>query len=109
LNGRIVLSGAISQYNSTHGTQGPSNYLTLLTTRSTMRGFIVFDYVNEYSKALRELTKWVQKKKIVWKDHFIEGLENAPDGLSLLFSGDKIGKLIVKISREPFVLPSPKL
>jgi len=108
-NGRVVLSGAISQYNTTTGVQGPSNYMTLISTRSTMRGFIVFDYVNEYPKAIKQLVKWVQKKKIKSKDHIVDGLENAPESLSILFSGEKVGKLIVKISREPFVLPSPKL
>jgi len=50
-----------------------------------------------------------KKKKIIFKDYFVEGLENAPESMNLLFGGDKIGKLIVRISKEPFVLPSPKL
>jgi len=69
----------------------------------------LYSIIKEYPKALKELSKWVQKGKIKFNDHIIEGLENAPESLNILFSGDKVGKLIIKISQEPIIPPSPKL
>src|SRR5208282_1969779 len=48
---RIVICGAISQYNNTGPITGPSNYMSLLVNRATMKGMMVFDYVDRYAQA----------------------------------------------------------
>ena len=59
LNARVVLCGAISQYNNTGPIKGPENYLSLLINRATMQGFIVFDFATDYAQAAREMSQWM--------------------------------------------------
>ncbi len=94
---RVVICGAISGYNATEPVPGPANYLALLVQRARMEGFIVFDYAARYAQALAELGKWVAEGKIRYREEIVEGLENAPAALPRLFTGDKRGKLIVKV------------
>ncbi len=58
---RIVICGAISQYNATTGVKGPSNYMMLLVTRSRMEGFVVFDYADRYAEGARQLAQWLKE------------------------------------------------
>jgi NADPH-dependent curcumin reductase CurA len=98
LHARIVICGAISQYNTTTPIKGPSNYLSLLVNRATMKGMVVFDYVNQYSIAASELNTWLKNGQLKSKEDIYTGIENFHKIFLKLFSGDKIGKLILKIS-----------
>ncbi|CAG8444468.1 385_t:CDS:10 [Ambispora gerdemannii] len=97
--GRIVVCGAISQYNEKNP-QGPKNYTTLITQRARMEGFIVFDYGPRYPEAVRDIAKWLQEGKIKRREFVTEGLENAPEGLLRLFKGENTGKTLVKLVNE---------
>jgi NADPH-dependent curcumin reductase CurA len=96
---RIAICGAISQYNATpnEGVKGPSNYLSLLVSRATMRGFVVFDFADRYKDAAREMGGWVAAKKIQHKEDIVEGLDTFPERLLMLFKGDNTGKLVLKV------------
>ena len=94
--GRIVICGAISQYNS-ENVVGPANYLSLLVNRARMEGFVVFDYVKEYPKAMTELIKLYTDGKLKSKEHIVKGLETFNDSLNMLFSGKNFGKLVLEI------------
>ncbi len=96
MSARVVLCGAISQYNSTSGISGPSNYLSLLVNRARMEGFIVFDYAKDYSKAAQEMAQWIMAGKLKSKEHIEEGLSNFHSTFLKLFSGEKLGKLVLK-------------
>ena len=98
MHARIVICGAISQYNATSRTKGPSNYLSLLVNRGTMKGMVVFDYANQYPEAIEAYSKWLQEGKIKSKEAIYEGIENFHDTFLRLFSGEKLGKLILKVS-----------
>ncbi|KAI6013465.1 hypothetical protein BKA83DRAFT_4361875 [Pisolithus microcarpus] len=95
---RIVLCGAISAYNAT--APGLRNYMTLIAQRAKMEGFIVFDYESEYPMAIKELAVGLADGSIKRKFHIVEGLENAPKALPMLYSGANDGKLVVKVSDE---------
>jgi NADPH-dependent curcumin reductase CurA len=97
LRGRVVLCGAISSYNSDGPPPGPSNYLTLLVNRGRMEGFIILDYLDRFPGAQMEMAGWIAEGKITSSEHIVEGLENAPDALNLLFSGGNTGKVIVAL------------
>ncbi|KAJ3744415.1 hypothetical protein DFH05DRAFT_1186778 [Lentinula detonsa] len=99
-NARIVLCGAISAYNSVGKPKGIQNYLTLISQRAKIQGFIVFDYVKRYPEAIAEISQGLRDGSIKRKFHIVEGLENAPSALPLLFSGGNTGKLVVKVA-EP--------
>lgn len=101
LNGRLSLCGMISGYNDERPMPGPTDFGRILMKRIMVKGFIVIDYRPRFPEALAELEKWVSEGKIQWKDHIIEGIDNALDGLSLLFSGKNNGKLMVRLSEEP--------
>jgi hypothetical protein len=95
---RIVICGAISQYNNTSPVKGPSNYLSLLVNRASMKGMVVFDYAARYPEAVRELAGWMAAGKIKPRECIVEGLETFPDTLLMLFKGENTGKLILKIA-----------
>lgn len=95
---RISICGAISMYNATTPQPGPSNYITLLTKRSKMQGFIVMDYAARFGEGLQELGKWAMSGEIKFKEDVQDGLENAPQIIHRLFKGENTGKLIVHIA-----------
>ncbi len=97
---RVVICGAISQYNATEPVPGPGNYLSLLVNRARMEGFIVFDYEKRYPEALTELGRWVGEGAIQAREDIADGLENAPEALLRLFDGSNTGKLLVRIAPE---------
>ncbi len=96
MKARIVISGAISQYNSPRF-RGPNNYMALLTYRARMEGFVVFDYVREYGEAAAEIAGWMAEGKIKAREHVEKGLESFPSAFLRLFSGEKLGKLVLEV------------
>ena len=97
LKARIVICGAISQYNNTTPVKGPANYLSLLVNRARMEGMVVFDYADRYHLAVAALGKWLQEGKIKSREDVVHGLENFPQALSMLFEGKNFGKLVLKL------------
>lgn len=97
---RVVICGAISQYNATEAMSGPANYLSLLVNRARMEGFIVFDYAKDYAKAGAEMAQWMKEGKLKSKEAIFEGIENFHDTFLRLFNGDKKGKLVLKVSEN---------
>ena len=97
--GRVVLFGAISQYNATEPPPGPAHYLSLLVNRGRMQGFIVFDYQKRYAEGVEKLGGWLAEGKLRYREEIVDGLENAPRALLRLFDGNKNGKLLVRISQ----------
>ncbi|MBI3836985.1 MAG: NADP-dependent oxidoreductase [Planctomycetia bacterium] len=95
---RIVICGAISQYNNTDGVRGPKNYLSLLVNRASMKGMVVFDYAERYGDAAREMAGWMAAGRLKSREHIVEGLETFPDTLLKLFKGENIGKLVLKVA-----------
>jgi hypothetical protein len=97
MHARVVICGAISQYNNLEEVKGPKNYMSLLVNRATMQGMIVMDYAPEYGKAAKEMGQWLMEGKLKSKEAIYEGIENFYDTFMRLFSGDKKGKLILKV------------
>ena len=99
MHARIVICGAISQYNAESVTPGPSNYLALLVRRATMQGFLVFDHAGEYSVARKRLAQWVKAGKIIAPETIVPGkITDFHEVFMRLFNGDNTGKLILDIS-----------
>ena len=93
---RIVICGAISQYNS-QKVVGPSNYLSLLVNRASMKGMVVFDYAKDYGLAQKEMRDWILTGKLKSNEDIYEGIENFHEIFLKLFNGEKKGKLILKL------------
>ncbi|MFT6148041.1 MAG: NADPH-dependent curcumin reductase CurA [Saprospiraceae bacterium] len=98
MKARIVICGAISQYNNTIPVKGPSNYLSLLVNRATMTGMVVFDYQDRYMEAAIQMGQWIAEGKLKTKEQIEQGIENFPEVLMQLFNGNKMGKLILQVN-----------
>jgi NADPH-dependent curcumin reductase CurA len=94
---RVVICGAISQYNASGAMEGPSNYMSLLVNHATMTGFVVFDYADRYAEGTRELGEWVAAGKIKSREDIAEGFDSFPEALLRLFRGENTGKLVLKV------------
>ncbi len=100
MHARIVICGAISQYNNTTEVKGPSNYMSLLVSRASMKGMVVFDYAKDYGKAAQQMGQWMLQGKLKSKEDIYEGIENFHETFLRLFSGEKMGKLVLKVSED---------
>jgi NADPH-dependent curcumin reductase len=96
---RVVLCGAISQYNE-GAQQGPRNYMALLIQRARMEGFVVFDYARRYAEAAQDISRWISSGELTTREHIVAGLETFPDSLLMLYRGENTGKLILSVSEE---------
>ncbi|MEM7303713.1 MAG: NADP-dependent oxidoreductase [Pseudomonadota bacterium] len=96
--GRVVLCGLISAYNASSMPPGLNNIRSVLVNRLTMRGIIVFDFIDRYGEAVRDMGQWHAEGKLKLKEDVREGGVDAyVDTLNLLFSGGNTGKLVLKL------------
>jgi len=98
MHARVVICGAISQYNNTGPITGPSNYLSLLTNRATMKGMLVLDYADRYAQAGVEMAGWMVAGKLKSREDIVEDLATFPETLLKLFKSENTGKLMLKVS-----------
>ncbi|MDM4721988.1 NADP-dependent oxidoreductase [Micromonospora sp. WMMA1363] len=99
MHARVVICGAISQYNDTTSAQGPSNYTSLLIRRARMEGFVVFDYAERYPQAAQEIAGWIRAGHIKIKEHVVRGtVDDFPGALQMLFRGENVGKLVLELA-----------
>ena len=97
MHARVVVCGAISQYNATDGVKGPANDLSLLVNRARMQGMVVFDYAARYGEAAREMGAWLADGRLKSREDIVEGFDTFPDALLRLFRGENTGKLLLKV------------
>jgi NADPH-dependent curcumin reductase CurA len=98
---RVVICGAISQYNNMQAMQGPKNYMSLLVNRARMEGMVVFDYADRYPQAIAELAGYLKDGRMKSKeDVVIGGIEAFPETLAKLFSGENFGKLVLQVAPD---------
>jgi len=93
---RIVLCGAVSQYND--APRGPANYMQLLVARASMTGFVIFDYLARYPEAIAQLANWIHTGQLRSHEHIEHGgVGDFPETLLKLFAGQNTGKLILAL------------
>ena len=95
---RIIICGAISQYNNTTAVQGPKNYLSLLVNRARMQGIVVFDYADRYHLAVAELAGYLKDGRMKSREDVVKGIDTFPEALIKLFSGENFGKLVLQVA-----------
>ncbi len=100
MRGRVVLCGAISQYNEMGHQRGIANTSMLIMRRASMRGFIVLDFAERYPDAQGVLASMVHDGTLQHREHLVAGLEHAPDALNLLFNGGNLGKTLVVVDES---------
>jgi NADPH-dependent curcumin reductase CurA len=98
---RIVICGAISQYNNTTAMQGPKNYMSLLVNRARMEGMVVFDYTARFPQAIAELAGYLKDGRLKSKEDVVDGgIAVFPQTLNKLFAGENFGKLVLRVASD---------
>ncbi len=97
---RIIICGAISQYNNTTAIQGPKNYLSLLVNRARMEGIVVFDYADRYHLAISEMAGYLKDGRMKSKEDIVVGIGTFPETLLKLFNGENFGKLVLQVASD---------
>ena len=97
---RVIICGAISQYNNTTPVKGPANYLSLLVNRARMEGIVVFDYADRYHIAVAEMAACLRAGTMQSREDVVTGLDNFPDALLKLFNGENFGKLVLQVAAD---------
>ena len=92
---RVVICGAISQYNDMEHVTGPRLYLRIPERNASMIGFTVDHYADQFPKMEEDISRWIKEGKINLPEHVIEGVENFPNAIMTLMSGGHMGKLLV--------------
>ena len=98
MRARVVLCGGISGYNATAPIPGPANLMNLVIMRGRMEGFIVMDYMDRASAAVKELLGWIQAGELKYQVDLQQGFENIPATLQRLFTGQNQGKQLLKLA-----------
>jgi NADPH-dependent curcumin reductase len=94
---RIVICGAISQYENIENPIGPGNYVQLLTQSCLMQGFTMRDYMHRSKEAFVDLLTWEHEGKIQFREHIVQGIEMFPEAVQMVYQGKNHGKLIIKL------------
>jgi NADPH-dependent curcumin reductase len=98
MRARIIICGAISQYNNTTPVKGPANYLSLLVNRARMEGIVVFDYAERFPIAVAEMAGYLKDGRMKSKEDVVTGLNTFPETLLKLFNGENFGKLVLQVA-----------
>jgi len=99
---RIVLCGAVSQYNAAGELRGLGNYMQLLVARASMTGFVIFDYADRYGEGVVQLANWLHSGELRSREQVIHGdVGDFPEALLALFRGDNTGKLVLALRDRP--------
>ena len=97
LRARVVVCGSISAYNATTPLPGPSNLSNLTINRARMEGFVILDYMPRAMEAIQDLMAWVSSGDLVYQVDLQEGFDNIPATLQRLYTGQNLGKQLLKI------------
>ncbi|MBA2175073.1 NADP-dependent oxidoreductase [Halobacillus locisalis] len=96
---RIAQCGAIASYNVPND-QGPRMQMHLIKSSALIKGFTVGDYQDRFSEGFQYLSKSLQEGKLSYEETISEGFESIPDAFFGLFTGENLGKQLVKVN-EP--------
>jgi NADPH-dependent curcumin reductase CurA len=95
---RVVICGAVSQYNATDELRGPGNYMQLLVARASMTGFVIFDYADRYGEGVAQLANWLRTGELRSHEQVVHGdVGDFPEVLLALFRGQNTGKLVLAL------------
>jgi NADPH-dependent curcumin reductase CurA len=99
--GRVVMCGAIAEYNDTTPQPGPEKMFSVIQRRLKIEGFIVSDHLQSMGDFVRDVGQWVRAGKIHYRETVVPGLANAPQAFMGLLKGENFGKLIVQVGEPP--------
>ncbi|HWM48767.1 MAG TPA: NADP-dependent oxidoreductase [Xanthobacteraceae bacterium] len=102
VHARVPICGVIAHYNASGPGEGvnwvPTLMRSVLSKRMTLRGFLVGDFYRRHAEFIAEMAPWVRDARVKYREHVIDGLENAPRGLTGLLRGENFGKTLVRVA-----------
>jgi hypothetical protein len=98
VDARVAVCGQIAHYNDERVPTGPRKLPLLIASRAKVEGLLVSDYATRFDAARDQLETWVASGELDHRETVVEGLENAPDAFLGLFSGDNVGKQVVRVA-----------
>jgi NADPH-dependent curcumin reductase CurA len=100
LHARVALCGLISNYNDSEPPAGPRNFRNLLVQRVTLQGFIILDHYAKLAEVSAQLAEWIGDGSLEPLETVVEGFEQLPSAINMLFDGGNVGKLVVRVGDE---------
>ncbi len=94
---RIIICGQISIYNLDQPDIGLRPQTYLLVNSALMKGFMITGYAARFSEGIRQMAQWLSEGKLKYAETIVEGFENTPRAFIGLFTGENLGKQIVKV------------
>ena len=97
LRARVALCGLISGYNDASPPPPPRTFANILPQRALVQGFIVLDHFGRIGEATAELGALMQEGKLKPLETVVEGFEQLPTAVNMLFDGQNVGKLVLRV------------
>ncbi len=101
LRARVVICGQIAGYNQRGKEMGPRNLWQLIVKRARIEGMLVTDFADRDEAARQRLAGWIRDGRLKYREDIVDGLENAPAAFARLFTGENLGKQLVRVGPEP--------
>jgi NADPH:quinone reductase len=95
--GRVVVCGAIANYNDTGVSMGPRLLPIVVFKKLLIQGFLIGDYKDRFQEGRQQLQQWLNEEKLKYTETIIHGFERLPEAFLGLFTGRNEGKMIVKV------------
>lgn len=95
---RVVLCGAVSQYENMAEVRGPRNYLKIAERDASLLGFTIFHYPDRHAEAAGAMAAWLASGALIVREHVVRGLENFPSAVRALLDGGNTGKFLLAVS-----------
>jgi NADPH-dependent curcumin reductase CurA len=97
--GRILICGQVAEYNlEPEQWMGLRDVSAFIAKRLDMRGFVVLDHSEFFEEARQTMADWIKEKRLIYREHIVEGLENAPRAFRGLFRGENLGRGLVHVA-----------
>ena len=93
--GRVIACGMINNYNDREISTPIYNVWKLVEKELTMKGFLLYTYMDKVPAASKQLHDWVRAGEITVLENITEGLPNAGWAYSEMMRGATIGKNLV--------------
>ena len=94
---RCVVCGTASLASWEPWPEGPRIERHMLVKRARIQGFLLFDYAARYGEARLQLAEWLTAGKLTYREHILDGLDQAPGAIARLYAGENNGKLLIRL------------
>ena len=95
--GKIVICGAISNYNTENYNAGPAEFFKISEKGLAVTGLNVGHWYHRAGEIVPALAAMLASGELIWEETIVDGLDQAPAAFVSLFSGANTGKMVVRL------------